>query len=70
LDVRKIEYTEKIALILAESRNKVMLNNEILNMYLPRTIVIPDAVIPDGVTPVPDVVVPNVITPVTPPTKK
>jgi hypothetical protein len=37
LDVRKIEYTEKIAQILAETRNRVMLNNEILNMYLPKT---------------------------------
>jgi hypothetical protein len=38
LDVRKIEYTEKIAQILAETRNKVLLNNEILNMYLPKTV--------------------------------
>lgn len=37
LDVRKIEYTEKIAQILAETRNKVLLNNEILNMNLPKT---------------------------------
>jgi len=39
LAVRRIEYTEKIALILAESRNKVLLNNEILNMSLPKTVV-------------------------------
>lgn len=37
LDVRKIEYTEKIAQILAESRNKLLLNNDILNMSLPKT---------------------------------
>ncbi len=37
LDVRKIEYTEKIAQILAESRNRVLLSNEILNMTLPKT---------------------------------
>lgn len=37
LDVRKIEYMEKIAQILAESRNKVMLNNDVLNMNLPKT---------------------------------
>jgi hypothetical protein len=35
--VRKIEYTEKIAQILAESRNKLLLNNDILNMSLPKT---------------------------------
>jgi hypothetical protein len=35
--VRKIEYTEKIAQILAESRNKVLLGNDILNMTLPKT---------------------------------
>ena len=28
---------EKIAQILAESRNKVMLNNDVLNMNLPKT---------------------------------
>jgi hypothetical protein len=27
LDVRKIEYTEKIAQILADSRNKILLGN-------------------------------------------
>jgi hypothetical protein len=37
LDVRKIEYMEKIAQVLADSRNKVMLNNDILNMNLPKT---------------------------------
>jgi len=37
LDVRKIEYTEKIAQILADTRNKVLLNNDILNMNLPKT---------------------------------
>lgn len=35
--MRKIEYTEKIAQILAESRNKLLLNNDILNMSLPKT---------------------------------
>ena len=35
--MRKIEYMEKIAQILAESRNKVMLNNDVLNMNLPTT---------------------------------
>ena len=37
LDVRKIEYMEKIANILADSRNRVLLNNDILNMNLPKT---------------------------------
>jgi len=37
LAVRKIEYTEKIASILADSRNRVLLNNEVLNMNLPKT---------------------------------
>jgi hypothetical protein len=36
--VRKIEYTEKIAQILADSRNKILLGNEILNMNLPKTV--------------------------------
>lgn len=36
LDVRRIEYTEKIAQILADTKNHVLLNNEILNMSLPK----------------------------------
>ena len=37
LDVRRIEYMEKIAQVLADSRNKVLLSNDILNMSLPTT---------------------------------
>jgi hypothetical protein len=35
LDVRKIEYAEKIANVLSESKNHVLLNNSVLNMTLP-----------------------------------
>ena len=35
LDVRKIEYAKKIAEIIADSRNHILLNNSILNMELP-----------------------------------
>jgi len=35
LDVRKIEYAEKIANVLSESKNHVLLNNNILSMELP-----------------------------------
>jgi hypothetical protein len=36
LDVRRIEYAEKIARTLAETKNHVLLNSSILNMELPK----------------------------------
>lgn len=35
LDVRKIEYTKKIAEIISESRNHILLNSNLLNMEFP-----------------------------------
>ena len=32
LDVRKIEYTKKIAEVIAESKNTILLNSSLLNM--------------------------------------
>lgn len=36
LDVRKIEYAKKIAEVLSESKNHILLNTALLNMDLPK----------------------------------